>query len=95
MSRQVLGSGTVMDGVSPSSFSAATGFGPRATTVVRAMAVLMDSSGYRVWRISTIVLVPAPVKRMIISKCPARSRLPNSRTAVLSERGISRKAGAT
>mgnify|MGYP003693813797 CR=1 FL=1 len=40
-------------------------------------------------------LVPAPVKRMTISKCPARRRLPNSRTAVLSERGISRKAGAT
>ena len=45
MSRQVLGSGTVMDGVSPSSFSAATGFGPRATTVVRAMAVLRTQAG--------------------------------------------------
>jgi hypothetical protein len=75
----------------PKFFSAATGR-PRATTVVRAMAVLMDLLVPSL-RISTIVLVRLR-SRMTISKCPARSRLLNSDRRIVGKR-ISRKAGAT
>ncbi len=94
-SRHVLGSATVNVGARPSSRSAATGFGPRATSVTRVSSSAARSRGTIGTMASTSARVPTPVRQTSTSTSPARSARPNASAAGCSASGTSRMLGAT
>ena len=93
-SRQVLGSGTVTVGVTPSLRKAAIGFGPRATVVTRPKAAAKRSAGWCCATASTSVRRPTPVSSTTTSISPAISRSAKRIASVLSSSGTSRIDGA-
>ncbi len=94
-SRHVSGSGATTVAEMPNSFSAATGFEPRAAILVFPRAVRNFS---RLPASSTMVIrdrMPTPVRKITRSKSPAISLSINSRAKRFELNGTSRMAGTT
>lgn len=95
ISRQVLGSGTLICGVRPSLRSSATGLGPGATSVARRSDAARRSDEQRSASVSASVRTPTSVIITTMSTSPASSPRSSSSATRLSSSGTSRVDGTT